>query len=249
MTAFPGFGELVARLSDHLRLDTAALARSAGLPAPELRAVFDGLTPTGAQLRRLAPALGLHTADLFAIADVVVPDELSPLDRNAAPRIPRLVGTAVVLPQERRDELQRFVRSLPQEPRVRPVPEPRPYERYEHGGGGALLMRMAANRNLGRTAAARTFLLLTGRYWSAATYGAVGRGRIPLTPDLVADFATVLGIPTGILAALTGIEPAGAAPAQDRATTYAAEIIWDARRLSADQLRRCTTVAQALKQH
>ncbi|MFC9293805.1 hypothetical protein ACFTWH_35965 [Streptomyces sp. NPDC057011] len=54
-------------------------------------------------------------------------------------------------------------------------------------------------------AGAQTFLALTGRYWSAATYGQVGHGRVELTPDLVADFATVLGIRADDLAALTGI--------------------------------------------
>lgn len=34
-------------------------------------------------------------------------------------------------------------------------------------------MRMARNRNLDRLTTARTFLMVTGRHWSAATYGEV----------------------------------------------------------------------------
>lgn len=56
---------------------------------------------------------------------------------------------------------------------------------------------------------ARTFLHLTGRYWSASTYGMVGHGRKELTPDLLADFATVLGIPADDLAVLKRYGTAG----------------------------------------
>ncbi|NBM16182.1 hypothetical protein [Streptomyces sp. GC420] len=63
---------------------------------------------------------------------------------------------------------------------------------------------MLSNRNLDWTGAARTFLHLTGRYWSASTYGMVGHGHTGLTPGLLAGFTTVLGIPADDLAALTG---------------------------------------------
>ncbi|MFE3037354.1 hypothetical protein ACFXKY_37590 [Streptomyces canus] len=86
MTEHPGFGALLARLLDH---------RGLGDPDAEL-------------LRRLAPALGLHTVDLFLLARQAVPDDLAPLDATAAPWVK---STA-----ERRD-LLRLVRSLPQEKR------------------------------------------------------------------------------------------------------------------------------------
>lgn len=49
-------------------------------------------------------------------------------------------------------------------------------------------MRLVRNRNLGRTATARTFFLVTGRYWAASAYGRVGSGTVALTAELLADF-------------------------------------------------------------
>lgn len=106
-------------------------------------------------------------------------------------------------------------------------------------GPGALLMRLIANRNLGLRSAAATFLLVTGRYWSATTYRAIGDGRKALTLDLVVDFATVLGISAGVLAALTGFELADA----PRQPVDAAELIWAARRLTATQVRQVVSFA------
>ncbi len=66
-------------------------------------------------------------------------------------------------------------------------------------------MRLLANRNLRWSAGAQVFLYLTGRYWSPATYAQVGHGLMELSPDLQADYATVLGIRADDLAVLTGI--------------------------------------------
>jgi hypothetical protein len=44
-------------------------------------------------------------------------------------------------------------------------------------------MRMLAYRNLGWGDIAVMFLEVAGRYWSTATYGQVGIGRIRLTPN------------------------------------------------------------------
>lgn len=99
-------------------------------------------------------------------------------------------------------------------------------------------MRLIRNRNLTWAATAETFLVATGRYWSAATYGSVGRGTKPLTPDLLVDFATVLGIPADDLTLLTGVESSTAAPTHDHIAGDTAELIWAARRLTAGQLRQ-----------
>lgn len=74
-------------------------------------------------------------------------DDLAPTDTTAGALVPRLVRHAVALPPEEKDALRRFVASLPQEERTKPVLRPPVHERYP-AGPGALLMRMARNRNL-----------------------------------------------------------------------------------------------------
>lgn len=248
MTGFPGFDVLLARLASHRQLDITDLSRSAGIPEAELRAVFEGTVPSASFLRRLAPALHLHAADLCVIAGVAVPDELAALDATAEGTVPSLVRDAMSLRPEQRRRLRRLVRSLPQENRTLPVPIPRAYERYERGSGG-LLMRMVGNRNLSWSGMAKTFLCLTGRYWSASTYGMVGHGRKELTPDLLIDFATVLGIPVDTLSVLTGIDLPDGTPQSNPAAVDVAELLWDVRRLTSEQVRRVGDMAQALLRH
>ncbi|WP_406449498.1 hypothetical protein OH768_02420 [Streptomyces sp. NBC_01622] len=243
MTGLPGFDVLLARLASHRQLDIADLSRSAAIPEPGLRAVFEGTVPSPSFLRRLAPVLQLHAADLFVIADVPVPDELAPLDARAAGLVAGLMKEAVGLPPEHRRRLRRLARSLPQENRTEPVRTPRVYERFERGPGGVLI-HMTGSRNLSWTGIAQTFLCLTGRYWAASTYGAVGNGRKELTPDLLADFATVLGIPADTLSVLTGVDlPDGTQPPAPAAAD-AAQLLWDVRRLTLDQVQQVDDVAR-----
>ncbi|UUU30269.1 hypothetical protein JIX56_10375 [Streptomyces sp. CA-210063] len=247
------FGPLLQRLLDRRGLDPTALSRLAAsppapaLPESELRAALAGAPPSPSLLRRLAPALGLHTADLFAIAGVGIPDDLAPLDATAGSRVPYLVRDAVALPPDQRNALRRLVASLPQKQRTQPVPETPRHQQYPPGPG-ALLMRMIRTRNLGWTATAHTFLVLTGRYWSAATYGGVGRGRKPLTPDLVADFAALLDVPAADLEALTGVSPPTTSTSPTPAVPGVAELIWDVRRLTASQLRHVGDTAEAMRE-
>ncbi|WP_406118492.1 hypothetical protein [Streptomyces sp. NBC_00989] len=224
-------------------MDLTDLSRSAGIPEPELRAVFDGMVPSPSLLRRLGPALHLHAADLCVIAGVAVPDELAPLDVRAGGMVPGLVRAAMSLPPERRHRLRQLVQSLPQENRTQPVPTSRVYEQYERGFGG-VLVRMLSNRNLSWMGMARTFLFMTGRYWSASTYGMVGHGRKELTPDLLVDFATLLGIPADTLSVLTGIDLPDGTPSQRPVATDVAELLWDVRRLTVDQVRQVGDAAR-----
>ncbi|WP_051740645.1 hypothetical protein [Streptomyces xylophagus] len=245
MTGYPGFDVLLARWASRRQLDVADLAKTAGIPEHELRAVFDGAVPDSPVLRRLAPALHLHAADLFVIADVVVPDDLAPLDERAGGLAAGLVQDAVGLPPEHRDRLRRLVRSLPQESRTQPVRIPPVYEQFPQGPG-RVLVRMVRNRNLSWTGMARTFLCLTGRYWAASTYGAVGNGRKELTPDLLVDFATVLGVPADTLSVLTGVDlPDGTLQANPVAVDVA-QLLWDVRRLTVDQMREVSDAARAM---
>lgn len=211
-----------------------------------MRAVFDGAAPGPPLLRRLAPALQLHAEDLFVIASAALPLEMVPLDPRAGTGVARLAGHAAQLPRADRDRLRWLAASLPQEDRTRSVPETRAYLQYPPGAGG-LLMRLLANRNLGWAAGARAFLSLTGRYWSAATYGQVGHGRKELTPDLLVDYATVLGIRADDLAALTGIVVPDGTPPPTGATADVTGLIWDVRRLTNDQVWQLGDTAQGMR--
>ncbi|WP_146778848.1 hypothetical protein [Actinomadura craniellae] len=63
---------------------------------------------------------------------------------------------------------------------------------------------------------------MTGLLLAASTIGKMGYGRTEPTPDLLAGFATVLGIPAGGLAAVTDIErPAETARPNPAATSVA----------------------------
>ncbi|WP_427917554.1 hypothetical protein [Streptomyces sp. cg40] len=245
MTGLPDFDVLLARLASHRQLDIAGLASSAEIPESELRAVYEGMAPSPSALGRLAPVLNLHAADLFVIADVPVPDELAPLAAWAGGLVAGLVKDAVGLPADHRRRLSRLARSLPQESRTEPVRTPRVYERFERGPGG-VLMGMVGNRNLTWTGIAHTFLSLTGRYWAASTYGGVGNGRKELTPDLLTDFATVLGVPVGTLSVLTGVDVPDGPPVPNPAAVDAAELMWDVRRLTVDQVRQVADAARAV---
>ncbi|MET9879925.1 hypothetical protein ABZZ36_35735 [Actinacidiphila glaucinigra] len=215
---------------------------------PDSSAVDLSEPPTPSALRRLAPELGLHTADLFVIAGVDVPGDLAPVDATAGRHLPDLVRHAVALPPRQRTVLRRYVASLPQQERPAPVPGPPPHERYPDGPG-ALLMRLARNRNLGWTATAKTFFLVTGRYWSAATYGCVARGTVELTAGLLADFCEVLDVPSDDLAAVTGVALSGpdASPTANAGTAGVAELIWDVRRLTERRLLAVTDLAEAMR--
>nr|WTB31734.1 hypothetical protein OG781_21590 [Streptomyces sp. NBC_00830] len=246
MTKYPGFGVLLAKLFDRRGLEADALAQRGGVPEPELKGVLAGAVPSPSLLRQLEPALGLHAQDVFVIAGATVPDDLAPMDADARKWVPHVVEHAVGLPPERRGELRRLARSLPQHECVQSPPFPQLYD-PPAGPSGALLVRMLRYRNLDWMGMARIFLHLTGRYWSASTYGIVGAGRKALTPDLVADFGTVLGIPVGDLAALTGTTLSEEPQNPEPVAADMAELIWDLRRLTANQVRHVSEAAASMR--
>ncbi|WCD91016.1 hypothetical protein KPP03845_107445 [Streptomyces xanthophaeus] len=223
------------------------LSERAGVTGSELRAVLGGAVPRPPLLQRLAPALDLHTADLFVIAGTAVPDELAPFDTKAGNQIPSLAGYAMALPPDHVQQLRRLAQSLPRHNRIQPSPPLLAHEQYQPSHG-AVLMGMLGNRNLNWTASAKTLYHLTGRLLAAATIGAIGHGRKEVTPDLLADFATLLGVPAHDLAALTGIEPLDQTPPQNPAAANVAELIWDIRHLTADQVQHISDKAKNLQQ-
>ncbi|MFF4389431.1 hypothetical protein ACFY0G_21990 [Streptomyces sp. NPDC001552] len=100
---------------------------SAAVPEPELRAVCDGAAAEPSLLRRLAPALQLHAEDLFVIASVALPPEMTPLDPDAGGEAAVLARRAMGLPRQDQERLRRLAAALPQQDRTRPAPEARPY--------------------------------------------------------------------------------------------------------------------------
>ncbi|QES54752.1 hypothetical protein DEJ51_11385 [Streptomyces venezuelae] len=243
MAEIPSPDVLLARLAEHRGLSIEDLSRLAAVPEAGLRAVLDGAAPDPSLLKRLAPVLQLHVEDLFVIASVPLPQEMTPLDPAAGGEAALLAKNAIGLPRQDRERLRRIAAALPQQDRTRPTPEPPAYMTYPPGPGG-LVMRLLANRNLGWSAGAQTFLSLTGRYWSAATYGQVGHGEVELTPDLQADYATVLGIRADDLSVLTGIGlPDGHRP-PPRAAVEVAGLVRGVRRLTRHQVRELADTAE-----
>ncbi|MFE2288187.1 hypothetical protein ACFXDJ_28975 [Streptomyces sp. NPDC059443] len=98
MTNQSDFGVPLGRLLDHRKLDAGSVATRAGIAESGLRAVLGSTAPEPELLRALAPALGLQTVDLFALAGVPLPEDLAPLDAQAGRLVPHLVSLAVSLP-------------------------------------------------------------------------------------------------------------------------------------------------------
>ncbi|OZV84426.1 hypothetical protein CA850_00765 [Micromonospora echinospora] len=72
------FVAMMARLSKYRRQNVDSLMRAAEVDQSQLEAAFKGEVSGQSVLRRLAPALGVHTADLFILAGLDVPSGLAP---------------------------------------------------------------------------------------------------------------------------------------------------------------------------
>ncbi len=235
----PGFGESLTRLMNHRRVDVAWLSSASGVPEAELRSVVSGTAPSAAQLDKLAPALGFHAADLCVIADVPVPEVLTPRGSAAGSAVVALVRIAMALPPEQRALVQRLVDRMPLEVEEPSSAPPYVFDQHEAGFGAMLVNLLCGNRNLHSVAAvARVLALLTeGRvYLAASTIGGIGRGRVPLTAERVEGFATALGIPAGDLAAITGVELGEASRPYDPPAAEMAGLVWKCRCLTAAQV-------------
>ncbi|MFE2586946.1 hypothetical protein [Streptomyces sp. NPDC059378] len=244
MMKHPGFGAMLARLLDDRHLGVQELADRAGLTADEIRAVLSGESPGERPLRGLASALGFHAVDLFILAGLAVPEDMAPLDATAANWVASTVTDAVRLPAAGRRELLRLIRSLPQDER-RSSFTPKPLIPLA-SGPGAWVIRMLQYRNLNWMGMAKTLAFVTPTYLSAATYGVIGSGRKELAPRLVTDFAAVLGIGASELAALTGVILPVKPPSPSPEVVDTAALLWEARRLSADQARHVSELAGSM---
>ncbi|MBE1489210.1 hypothetical protein [Plantactinospora soyae] len=235
----------LGRLLAHRGIEASALARMAEVSVLELDAVLAGSEVRPALVWRLAPALGLHAADLFVIAQLDLPDELAAATGTVSWNAGQLMSDASRLLPELRERLHDFIRSLPLVP---PAGPSRPASSYPPGPATTLL-RLLENRNIHPWNARLLCVVGDGPYVSNSTVKGVCHGRFALTPHYVTAFANVLGIRTGDLAALTGVGPpveTGHPPHPQRAKLAA--LGWDARRLTSDQLRQAMNFAHDLWQ-
>ncbi|WP_328622043.1 hypothetical protein [Streptomyces sp. NBC_00354] len=245
MTEHPGFGTMLAWLLDHRELGAQELADHAELNTDEVRAVLAGDSRGEELLRRLAPALGFHAVDLFILAGLAVPDDMAPLDAAAAMWVKNAATAAVRLPAAGRRALLQVIRSMPQEER-RSSFDPKPIVPLA-GGPGARVIRMLQYRNLNWSGMAQTLASVTPTYLSAATYGVISSDRKELTPRLVVDISVLLGIDARDLAALTGVILREVPPPPTPEAMDIADLLWEARRLSAEQARHVSELARSTR--
>lgn len=222
----------MSRLLAHRKLDVSALAAAAGVPESELAAVLEGAEPSASLMRGLAPALGLHTSDLFLIAGRRVPDDLAPMG-PVVPSVSSLVWCMVYVPEAGR-RVRELVRAQPRQAHPEQAPTPA-YDKWFVPGFGATLLRLFGNRNMDSTDAVMVLYALAGLGpWSTSKLHTACLQRKEVPADLVTACAVVFGIPPGDLAALAGVD----APEDvDPATPETAELIWAARSLTAEQMR------------
>ncbi|MDX2675925.1 hypothetical protein [Streptomyces soliscabiei] len=249
MAIHPGFGVFLSRLMRHRGMDLAWLSSASGIPETELRSVTSGMPPSVSHLDNLAPALGFHAADLYVMAEVPVPEVLTSRDPAAGSAITDIVQIMMALPSDQRAHVHQLIEQLPLELEERPSAPPFIYDQHEAGLGAMLANLLCGNRNLrSPTAAAKILALLTeGRvYLAASTISGIGRGRVPLTPDRVAGFATALGIAVGDLAAITGVEVPEPPRPDNPLAAETAGLLWDCRRLTTDQAEGVRAEARSM---
>jgi len=229
------FGAVLRRMADRRGLEINELTRRSGVAESEMQAVLKGALPQRPFLENMAPTLGLHAADLFVMAQVVVPEDLAPLDARAGRFIPRIVDLVTRLSLDDISPIVQHVKILPQDGRKISVSSPRLPQNYGSGPGGALI-RLLANRNLDLRGSAHLLAAVTSTYLSATTYGQIGRDLEVLDGDRLAAFAAALGIDFCDLVALHGTTPSPTHFQVNPKATKVAELVWELRRLSADQI-------------
>ena len=243
----PGFGAVLARLMERRGLDVTALAGQAGVPEAALRAVVDGEPPDQGQLRRLAPALSIHKADLLAIAWEDVPEDLTPLDRRAGGMsLYYLAGHAAHLPPGQVRELRERVRLMPQEQRPQLDP-PSWASRQPKRTPSGILLRLFANRNLA-TSAGYAIWGVSGRVLSGITPATQGYHGKKLTREELADYISVLDISPADMSIVTGVDLPDQVPGRLPGTTETARLIWDVRRLTLHQARDIWQTARSYRE-
>lgn len=243
----PAFGVQLVRLAAVRGLDVGSLARRAAMSESAITSLLDGGEPNPSLLRLLAPALGLHASDVFIIAGQRVPDDLAPLDATASRGIGALAWSLTYVPRAV-SELHQLVRSMPEQPRPQRPSAPTPPHRQYPNSSGGLVLRLLHNRNLDWTVSAKyLYGLGRGDMLSASTIGMIGHGNKLLTGELLTGFAAVLDISAPDLSALTGIDVTGTYPPAHPDASEAAQLLWNARRLTLGQLQQIHNRAHAIR--
>ncbi|MDQ0364026.1 hypothetical protein [Catenuloplanes indicus] len=213
------------------------------MPGEHLAAVIDdAVMPDPDLLRRLAPALGLRTADLFVIAGQPVPDELGSAWPTSPWDVGAIVRHLVRMDADRRRQLTAVIRSLPVEPRIGPTPD----DEYPDTPG-ALLLRLLRNRNIRPYNARILAEIGDGPHVSDATVAGLGSGRVVVTPQYVTAFAHLLGYPPADMVALTGIGPVVEDARAHPAAAEIAALTWHARQLNSEQLSTVIAAARSMQ--
>lgn len=154
------------------------LAQKADVRYAEIDAVIKGAEPGQQLVRRLGPALGIHTADLFVIAGLPVPDDLAPAGPTSPWDVGRIVHAAAKMTPEQRRRFNELIQSLPVEPRT----DPMPIDDYPEGPG-ALMLRLLRNRNIRPWSARILYIVGDGPYVSDSTVAMLGPARVVMTPQ------------------------------------------------------------------
>jgi hypothetical protein len=217
------------------------LAVDVGVPRSELDAVLDGTEPSAPLVARMAPVLGLHTADLFVIAGLPVPLDLAPAHTPVSRDVGAIVRDAARMDAHRLGLLDELVRSLP----VRPPAGPAPADEFPETPG-ALLVRLLANRNIRPYNARIVCEVGGGPYVSDSTISSLGAGRVVITPRYVSAFAHLLGYPPDVMVAVTGVGPVVTDLRVHPASAGLAALAWRARRLDGDQVLQVRRAASEL---
>lgn len=208
----------------------------------ELDAVFAGSAASPSLVRRLAPILGMHTADLFVIAGLELAEDLVAASGTGSWHVGAVLERAAGLSPRSLRRLHEFVRSLPEHPPAWPPIPPR------HSyllGPGEMLLRLLRNRNIRPYSPRVLYFIGDGPTVSYSTMAMLGRGRTQLTPQYVTAFASVLGVPENDLAVIVGVS-AATETRLHRNHVKLALLAWDARRLTGEQLSEVLDLARDL---
>lgn len=226
----------------------AELSRHSSVATDVIQKVLDGSEPSSSFLRQLASSFDLHAADVFAIAQRDVPADLAagPSDDIKMADVPELVGCALHLSAEHRRQLREYVQALPQLEQTQPSNQRQTTSQTRPTGAGAIIAGLLLNRNLNQLGTAKVLFYMTGGVArSASTVAMIEHGRIPVTSELLTAFATILNVRPEYIAALDTADPT-IELVPDPAMAGVAELIWDVRRLTSEQMEQTIRVAKSM---
>jgi hypothetical protein len=246
VNAYPGFGPFLARILALRNEEVSRFCAQSGVFEPEFRAVLAGVAPSAEFFELVAPQLGIHAADLLVMAKRPVPRGMAPLDSRAASRVGEVVIDTAGLSLEHLRELRDYINSMPRSP-----VSGQPWElaeAVEYGlDFGGMLARMLLNRNLDRWSTVHALAWLTGPGLSRSTIWLMGKGEWEVPSRMVPYFAILLGIPAEYLAALGGMELHEDFPLPSPEQSEIAEIVWEVRSLTLDQVREVARMAASMR--